>query len=104
MYSSLLLHALYNSTRIRDRRNRPCIFKTRSAKSKYEGSSGSLRVLSRVLPFILASCIEKSNTMDILLKLLQVSEIITAPQLSDNEVRRISTNPQFHILILNPES
>ena len=71
---------------IRDRRNRPCIFKTRSAKSKYEGSSGSLRVLSRVLPFILASCLEKSNTMDILLKLLQVSEIITAPQLSYNEV------------------
>ena len=70
----------------RDRKNRPNGFKTRATNSKYEGTSGSLRILSRVITIVLAEILARSKTKELLLKLQEVSEIVTAPSLSHYEV------------------
>ena len=66
----------------RDSNNRPNMFKTRKKNSKYEGSAGSLRVLSRIMTPLLHDVLEESKAGKILIKLAEVSEIITAPKLS----------------------
>ena len=58
------------------------MFKTRKKNSKYEGSAGSLRVLSRIMTPLLHDVLEESKAGKILIKLAEVSEIITAPKLS----------------------
>ena len=72
---------------IRDSRNRPNLFKTRSLDSKYEGGSGQLRVLSRIITIILADVIDKSEIVGgMIIKLQEVAEIVTAPQLNVQEI------------------
>ena len=73
----------------RDAKNRPKNFK-KGAK-KYEGNAGSLRVLSRILTFILSSVLEESCTEKFLIKLHEVGEIITAPVLTVTEVEVVMT-------------
>jgi hypothetical protein len=70
----------------RDSKNRPREFKTRKKGAKYEGSSGSLRVLSRVLTILLSAVLDQSQVGPIIMKLIDVGEIITAPKLSVDEV------------------
>ena len=74
---------------IRDKKNRPNGFKTRSQNAKYEGTSSSLRILSRVVTIVLADILDKSKTMEILLKLQEVSDLITSPRLTIYEVLNI---------------
>ena len=70
----------------RDGKNRPKNFKVRAKNTKYEGNAGSLRVLSRILTTILADVLEESITGKYIVKLHEVSEIITAPKLDDYEI------------------
>ena len=70
----------------RDSRNRPNFFKTRKRNSKYEGSSGQLRVLSRIMTLILSDVIDQSDTGKMIIKLQEVAEIVTAPKLSKQEI------------------
>ena len=70
----------------RDAKNRPKYFKKRALNSKYEGNAGSLRVLSRILTTVLSGILSDSATEKLLIKLHEVSEIITAPTLTVNEV------------------
>ena len=70
----------------RDKKNRPNGFKTRASGSKYEGTSSSLRILSRIVTVVLSEVLERSKTMEILIKLHDVSELITAHRLTEYEV------------------
>ena len=71
----------------RDARNRPNLFKTRARNSKYEGSAGQMRVLSRIMTVILIDVIDRSELAGkLIIKLQEVAEIITAPKLTANEV------------------
>ena len=71
----------------RDSRNRPNFFKTKSLNSKYEGGAGQLRVLSRIMTILLAGVIDKSEVAgDMIIKLQEVAEIVTAPQLNVHEI------------------
>ena len=70
----------------RDSKNRPKEFKCRKKNSKYEGSAGSLRVLSRILTLLITDEIEKSIIGSHIIKLQEVSEILTAPRLTRYEV------------------
>ena len=70
----------------RDSKNRPKDFKSRKKGSKFEGTAGSIRVLSRVLGLILADCLSTSLVGDHILKLQAVCELITAPKLSRYEI------------------
>ena len=89
---------------IRDRKNRPNIFKTRSSGSKYEGTSSSLRILSRVVTIVLDDVLVKSQTMGILLKLQEVAELVTAPRLTHYEVYNILEPTIFEFLDLRVSS
>ena len=72
---------------LRDSRNRPNLFKTRAINSKYEGTSGQLRVLSRIMTMILYDVIDRSETAGkMIIKLQEVAEIVTAPKLSTYEI------------------
>ena len=73
----------------RDSKNRPREFKTRKKGAKYEGSSGSLRVLSRVLSLLLSEVLDVSEVGPIIMKLIDVGEIITAPKLTVDEIDNI---------------
>ena len=73
----------------RDSKNRPKEFKTRKKNSKYEGNAGSLRVLSRILTIVLSGVLEQSNVGDLIIKLQEVSELITAPKLTVYEIDNI---------------
>ena len=73
----------------RDAKNRPKSFKVRS---KYEGNSGSLRILSRILTTILAEVLEKSATQMYFIKLHEVGEIISAPALTVYEIEYVMKN------------
>ena len=73
----------------RDASNRPNIFKTRKQNSKYEGSAGSLRVLSRMMTAALCDVLDRSQAGKMIIKLAEVSEIITAPKLSHFEIEVI---------------
>ena len=75
----------------RDSKNRPNIFKTRKPNSKFEGSAGSLRVLGRMLAPLLSSILDKSKAGKMLIKLTEVSEIVTAPKLSTYEIDVVMT-------------
>ena len=70
----------------RDSSNRPKEFKIRKPNSKYEGNAGSLRILGRILPLILTKEFEKSDKGDALIKLEEVSQLITAPKLTIGEI------------------
>ena len=52
----------------RDSGNRPKDFKIRKTNSKYEGNAGSIRILSRIIPYILSDEIEESRVGEVLLK------------------------------------
>ena len=70
----------------RDAKNRPNIFKGRKVNSKYEGSAGQLRVLSRMMTFLLSDILDRSKAGKLLVKLAEVSEVVTAPKLSTFEI------------------
>ena len=70
----------------RDAKNRPNLFKTRKIDSKYEGSSGQLRVLSRIMTILLSDVIDQSVSGKMIVKLQEVAEIITAPKLTSHEI------------------
>ena len=70
----------------RDSKNRPREFKTRKKGSKYEGNAGSIRVLSRIVTLILTSYLDQSSVGEHIVKLQEVSELITAPKLSKYEI------------------
>ena len=70
----------------RDAKNRHREFKTRKKGSKYEGSAGSQRVLSRIVTMLLSHVIEESSVGDLIVKLVEVSELITAPRLTRDEI------------------
>ena len=70
----------------RDSRNRPKHFKSRP---KYEGSAGSLRILSRILTTILSDVLEDSATEMYFIKLHEIGEIITAPALTLYEIEYV---------------
>ena len=73
----------------RDSANRPKNFKIRKANSKYEGNAGSLRILSRILPVILSEQISTSQVGEAILKLEELCQLVTAPQLTVFEVENI---------------
>ena len=73
----------------RDSKNRPKEFKPRKKNSKYEGNAGSIRVLGRVVIMLLSSELEKSKVGSLIVKLEEVSELITAPKLSIYEIEDI---------------
>ena len=75
----------------RDARNRPNLFKTRKKNSKYEGSAGSLRVLGRIITPLLSSVLDGSRAGEMLIKLVEVSELITAPKLTYYEIEVVMT-------------
>ena len=75
----------------RDSKNRPNIFKTRKFNSKYEGSAGSLRVLGRIMTLLLSHILDKSKAGPMMIKLAELSEIVTAPKLSHFEIEVIMT-------------
>ena len=70
----------------RDAKNRPKPFKKRAGNSKYEGNAGSLRVLSRILTTMLSGILDDSAVGVHLIKLHELSEIITAPVLTFEEI------------------
>ena len=72
----------------RDKKNRPKDFKTRTKGSKYEGNAGSIRVLSRILPLILSNVLDESEVGEHIVKLSEVSELITAPRLTVDEIEQ----------------
>lgn len=73
----------------RDSNNRPREFKTRKKNSKYEGNAGSLRVLGRIITTLLSDVLEESQVGALIVKLRDVSEIITAPKLTKYEIDNI---------------
>lgn len=73
----------------RDAKNRPSPFKTRKLNSKYEGSAGSLRVLGRIVTLLLCHVLDRSKAGPMLIKLVELSDIITAPRLSTFEIEVI---------------
>lgn len=70
----------------RDSKNRPKEYKNRKKNSKYEGNAGSLRVLGRVVTMLLSSELENSEVGPLIIKLQEVSELITAPKLTIFEI------------------
>ena len=70
----------------RDSANRPREFKTRKKNQKYEGNAGSLRVLGRVITILLSEVLDKSEVGTLIIKLQEMSELITAPKLTLYEV------------------
>ena len=71
----------------RDSRNRLNPFKTKPLNSKYEGGAGQLRVLSRIITILLAGVIDESEVAgELIIKLQEVAEIVTAPQLNVHEI------------------
>ena len=79
----------------RDSKNRPKEFKTRKKGAKYEGNAGSIRVLSRIVTMILSDCLDMSDVGEHIVKLQEVSEMITAPKLTRYEVE----NKLFYTVI-----
>jgi hypothetical protein len=73
----------------RDSKNRPKDFKKRKRNSKYEGNAGSIRVLGRVLPMILSDILGESEVGELVIKLEEVSELITAPKLTIYEIEDV---------------
>ena len=73
----------------RDSKNRPQNFKIRKKGAKYEGSAGSLRVLSRIITMILSNVLDDSAVGDLIIKLVEVSELVTAPKLSKYEIENV---------------
>ena len=73
----------------RDCKNRPREFKKRKVGAKFEGNSGSLRVLSRILPFLLGEVLDESQVGDLILKLQEIAELITAPKLTIHEIETV---------------
>ena len=73
----------------RDSGNRPREFKTRKKNQKYEGNAGSLRVLGRVITILLSGVLENSEVGNLIIKLQEVSELVTAPKLTKYEVDNI---------------
>ena len=73
----------------RDNNNRPREFKTRKKNQKFEGNAGSLRVLGRILPLVLSEVIDNSLVGQLLIKLFEVSELITALKLTVYEVSNV---------------
>ena len=88
----------------RDGKNRPKNFKVRAKNTKYEGNAGSLRVLSRILTSILADVLEESITEKYIVKLHEVSEIITAPKLDGYEIEFVMTRIILEYLDLRVEA
>ena len=87
----------------RDSKNRPKEYKNRKKNSKYEGNAGSLRVLGRVVTMLLSSELENSEVGPLIIKLQEVSELITAPKLTIFEIQ-VSIKTQFEHLrfVLTP--
>ena len=73
----------------RDSKNRPRDFKIRKKGAKFEGSAGSLRVLSRIITMILSNILDDSDIGDLIIKLVEVSELVTAPKLSKYEIETV---------------
>ena len=73
----------------RDAKNRPKMFKKRAENSKYEGNAGSLRVLSRIITTLLSGVLDDSAVERHLIKLHELSEIITAPVLTLDEIEYV---------------
>ena len=73
----------------RDSSNRPRGFKKRQKNSKFEGNAGSLRVLSRVLSLLLSNVLDSSQVGNLVIKLQEVSELITAPKLTKYEIETV---------------
>ena len=73
----------------RDAANRPKEFKIRKQNSKYEGNAGSIRILSRILPFILSEEIKESVVGEALCKLEEVSQLVSCNKLSRFEIENI---------------
>ena len=79
----------------RDAKNRPREFKTRKKGSKYEGNAGSIRILSRIVTMILSNCLGQSEVGENIIKLQEISELITAPKLNYYEI-----NNKLHYSII----
>ena len=52
----------------------------------FQGNAGSLRILCRILPFILSEELEESVVGEAIAKLEDVSQLITAPKLTFAEI------------------
>ena len=70
----------------RDSSNRPCPFKSRKRNSKYEGSAGQMRVLSRVVTMVLENVLDESEAGKMIVTLQEVAEVITSPKLTEYEI------------------
>ena len=88
----------------RDAKNRPKPFKTRKRGSKYEGNAGGLRVLSKILTFILSDELELSETEEMLIKLHDLCEIAFAPSLTFHEVDNTMSDVIFEYLDMRIEA
>ena len=80
-FNRKLKNALLSS---RDCGNRPKPF--RPGRKKFEGNANSLRILARLLVVLLAEYLDQSDVGNLLVKLEEVSEIISAPRLTLFEI------------------
>ena len=71
----------------RDSGNRPREFKAK--RTKYEGNAGSLRVLSRIVTMLLTDILDDSRVGSLIVKLHEVSDLVTAPRLTIHEIENI---------------
>ena len=77
----------------RDSKNRPKEFKPRKKGSKYEGNAGSIRILSRIVTMILTDVLDKSDVGKHIVRLQEISELITAPKLNKYEIENKLNTP-----------
>ena len=83
----------------RDCSNRPKPF--RPGRKKFEGNANSLRILARLLVVLLAEYLDQSDVGNLLVKLEEVSEIISAPRLTLFEIDILEerVNDYLHLRI-----
>ena len=64
----------------------PCFFRVKKHNSKYEGSAGQLRVLSKIMTILLSEVLDKSKVGSMVVKLQEVAEFVVAPHLTLYEI------------------
>ena len=56
---------------------------------RFEGNASSIRILSRILPMILADEIARSSVGEAILRLEELCQLITAPKMTLHEIQNI---------------
>ena len=88
----------------RDQKNRPKEFKVRKKDAKYEGNAGSLRVFSRIVASCLSQQLDCSAVGTLIIKLLDISQLITAPKLTLYEIDHLLKDTVYEYLDLRVQA